>query len=255
MVLGVTMNSSTLEYLQSSVCRLIAEAPADRDAREGTPRLRTWFTQVEMLRIQIETIGRPGAALAEQLRRAMDWEGDGSQFWVGASPSRWDSTPRHVVISRGRIAAVWGVLEGILQSLEHGLLTNLAVRVTSEVYADLLTQAQDQLNMLNLPCAAILMRLSLERNLRLLAAHKGMENAEARALKKGERNASFKDVNIWLWKNGFYPQATSERISSWYTMGSEFAHGGNYENYDKDLVAETIGEVKNFLANYLSRIL
>ena len=136
------------------------------------------------------------------------------------------------------------MLDGLARAVDAGLLTELEVRLASEVYDDVFEEASDLLNANHLACAAILMRVGLENGLRRAASREGMADADT---------AKAAGLNQWLWKMGkLYPQATFDQVSSWLAIGNAYAHNTpdavRYKHAD---VARTLKDARGFLATLL----
>jgi hypothetical protein len=134
------------------------------------------------------------------------------------------------------------ILKELDRALENNLLGSLSDLVASEVYDDVLAEAEGLLKGNNLHCAAILTRLGMDDALKRLARRHGMPDVET---------AMAGAVNDWLLNNQVYTKQTHRLVQTCLDPGNAFAHNlPDKDQYKHQDVAKAIAEVRSFRGNH-----
>jgi hypothetical protein len=138
---------------------------------------------------------------------------------------------------------VVGLLQGLSQAVDDGLLASLEDRVASDVYAGVLEEASRQHKAGKADIAAILMRVALENGLRRVARREGMPGVD---------DATASAVNIWLWKaQQTYPAGTHRAVEGWLAIGNAFVHKTpEAQQYTHAQIAKAIADVQGLLGSH-----
>lgn len=180
---------------------LITSRPEDLVNGSGFVR---WRTQVEAF---VRGLGPTAASFQDGLRAAASDEELKARFedlnLINEYAVQRGGTRAY---ANGWIADGYvGVLEAVIEGIDRGLMTELAVRIASEVYSDVLDEAERLLNAPHLPCAAMLIRVGLENGVRRLAARHSMPDLD---------KSKVSSVNQWLRKAGVYPLSTERSVEA-----------------------------------------
>jgi hypothetical protein len=190
----------------------------------------------------IDALGPAGAVFHDKIRSVQVVDSYSSRLLDVRR--RFNPNLSSSVIYEWIVDAVAGVLDGVGKAINSGLLTSIEDRVASDIYGDVLGEANVLLNASHLSCAALLARVALESGLRRVAHREQMPGAQT---------AKAGAINIWLWKNNNYPKATFELVESCLAPGNDFAHSTkDAERYTHGDIAKTIGDVRSLLATHLA---
>lgn len=211
---------------------------AHDDAQLQGPNFQSWFGQADAI---IALLGRRGEAFARRLKDVQD---------VNAYKLRLDD----LVVYQWMVDAARGVLYGLAAALDAGLLTSIEDRVgrpdvvvllhfASDIYSDVLSEAENLVHANHLPCAAILIRTGLESGLRRRARREAMPDVD-------ESKVSV--VNDWLWKQSVYHKQSHDAVEGWLAPGNAFAHNlPEKDKYTHRDLAKTLQDVRGFLGSLL----
>lgn len=132
------------------------------------------------------------------------------------------------------------VLAAAGKELSAGLAGNaLRINYLRIAYSDLANEAQSLLDEKFLRCAALVSRVSLERQLRELSLANSIVNSDT-------KKASA--LNDELWKLKVYSKGVWSEVSSWLTIGNEAAHVPDFESkYSAAEVQKVITSIKSFV--------
>jgi DNA-binding transcriptional ArsR family regulator len=155
-----------------------------------------------------------------------------------------DSNEWHKAYKAERII---GVLQGLRDELNDGLLDTLPELVRGELFDNFLEMAEHLHNEGFKDAAAVIAGSSLEVHLKQLAEKYGIE---IQVTKEGKqpRSRATEQINQDLYKiAGAYSLLDSNQITTWLTLRNSAAHG-NYANYSENQVGQFIEWIKDFIA-------
>lgn len=230
----------TSAHLSGVIQQLIDSAPDERAAKLQQSSYNAWIAKVDAL---IHSLGPEGAVFGRRFAEATAYSTYLERLQHEERRHAYsDIDPGPAWVYGWMREAVLGLLAGLQSALTKGLLTEIAIRVASDIYSDVLAEAEGLLKGNHLPCAAILSRVGLESGLRRLALRHGMPDAE-RALASA--------LNVWLWKNGVYPKGTHDAVEGWIAPGNAYAHDKPEKTqYGHREIAKTIQDIRGFLGQH-----
>jgi hypothetical protein len=135
-----------------------------------------------------------------------------------------------------------GVLQSLIEDIDEGFMIELSTRIASEIYNDIMNQADDLLDQKLMPCAAILSRVGLENGLRRLAQRHNVAI--------GSKDLAG-TINQKLYKANVYLQSELHLVEGWLAVGNAFAHPpfGSIP-YGEAHVRRTIADIRGFLGRH-----
>lgn len=155
-----------------------------------------------------------------------------------------DSTEWHIVFKAERIT---GVLQGLRDELNDGLLDTLPELIRGELFDDFLEMAEHLHNEGYKDAAAVIAGSSLEAHLKQLATKFGIE-VQISEEGKQPRPKRAEQINQDLYKvAGAYSLLDSKQVTAWLDLRNSAAHG-NYTNYSENQVGQFIEWLKDFIA-------
>jgi len=226
--------------VKSKIERLLGDVePAHQDL--GGPAFHAWMTRADTLIASLGGVATPVRKRFDDLQDEKHYD-RAIKDLIMKQQMRADTDSLR---SRLMLQAAEGIIRGLEQSIDDGLLSSVEDRVASAVYSDVFEEALSLLNANHFACAAILCRVGLENGLRRRALREYMPGAE---------NAKASALNQWLWKEGNgYPRATFEAVEGWLAIGNDFAHNtADASKYTQRDVARAIGDVQSFLGTLLA---
>lgn len=231
---------TTRDTLRQQTRALIDGAASAREtARQQSAPYVAWFTRVQLL---VDQLGPVAATFKRELETVRDVRT--YQLRIQAEEDRASQLGRSrfnpAEVHQWMVDSAAGLVQGLDEALAGDLLRRVEDRVASEIYDDVLAEAEGLLRGNHVPCAAILVRVGLENGLRRLGAREGMPAVDT---------AKASAINDWLWKDRqLYAQATNRQVQSWLDPGNAFAHDKPEKSqYDAAHIAKTLEDVRSFL--------
>lgn len=235
------MRSLTDEQIKKTARELIDARPDPQDIRNERSPFTSWLIQVELF---IDSLGPDLANVRSRLRAVLSpgyFDSRINDLQI-VNPHAWDRNGVKGYTTDWTVDEYIGALQAVIGAVDRGLLTELSVRIASEIYSDVLGEAERLLKANHLPCAAILARVGLESGLRRLALRRGMPDPD-RALASS--------LNTWLWKDGAYPKGTHDAVEGWIAPGNAYAHDKpEKDHYKHREIAKTITDIRGFLGQH-----
>jgi hypothetical protein len=234
------MHRIARQELKSEIAELLAKYETNVPNSEiRSSAFAAWRTRLKLL---LDRLGPEGAVFRGEIERLFTREHWSSYIdWYRANYASDLRTDPDFWLAEA-VRGCRGVLQTLEAAIDNDLLDKLEDRVASEIYGDVLTEAESLLKQKLIPCAAIFARIGLENGLRRLARHYNMPEADT-------KTAS--DINRWLRSNDVYPLQTMQAVDSYLAPGNAFAHASTEAaSYTAPMIAVTIANIRSFLGNH-----
>jgi HEPN domain-containing protein len=137
------------------------------------------------------------------------------------------------------------ILEAIRGELQGGWLFQVKSLVASELFSDILEQAEHLLEQGYKDAAAVMIGSVLEEHLRQLCIRNNIDTHDVKEQKEIPRKAD--RLNSELAKAGAYTAIDAKQITAWLGLRNSAAHG-EYSAYSREQVQNLASGVLNFIA-------
>lgn len=144
------------------------------------------------------------------------------------------------------VTGLKGIVQALRADIDGGVLQGFQSRITADIFADLLAQADGLLFDHFLLPAAVLAGATLEEHLRKLATKNSIATTDAsgKPRKATSLNADLKQANV-------YSNAQHAQVDAWQKIRNEAAHGQpSFQGHNDADIGRMIAGIRDFILKY-----